>query len=163
MGTALFVITGLMAVGAAVKVVTEKNAVHAALFLILNIISLAVIYLLLGAEFVAAIQVIVYAGAIMVLFLYVAMLSGEAATPEGPDRLAWQRRIAVGAGLILAALIYRAAAESGQGHAVSIGAIGGSPAEVGRLLFTRYALPFEIASLLLLIAMVGAIALAKRR
>lgn len=163
MGTAVLIITGLIAAGTAVMVVKEKNAVHAAVFLILNIVCLAVLYILLGAEFVGAMQVIVYAGAIMVLFLYVVMFSGAAAVPEGSDRLAWQKRVAVGVGLIFFALLARAvalrmAAPVGKGPAVT-----GSPAEVGELLFSQYAIPLEIASLLLLVAMLGAIALAKKR
>lgn len=148
---------------AAAMVVTGRNAVHAALFLIINIVSLAILFLLLGAEFVAAIQIVVYAGAIMVLFLYVVMFSGAAATPEGPDRLAWQRRIAVVAGLMLLVLAVKVISHGGLGPVPAGKQVAGSPAVIGEIVFTQYALPFEIASLLLLVAMVGAIALAKEK
>jgi NADH-quinone oxidoreductase subunit J len=157
-----FVITAAVAVAAAVMVVAEKNAVHAALYLILNIVSLAFLYISLGAEFVGAVQVIVYAGAIMVLFLYVVMFSGAAATPDSRDRLAWQKRIAVGGGLILVALMVRVLKFGGP-RPSAVSSADGSPANIGSLLFTTYALPFEVASLLLLVAMVGAIVLAKGR
>jgi NADH-quinone oxidoreductase subunit J len=154
--------------GFAVLVVTTKDTVHSVLFLVLDFLFVAALYVLLGAPFLAAIQVLVYAGGIVVLYLFVVMLVNLKRPPEAhrdPHRLT-----KVGFGLsvaVLAELAVIAAYDvSGRGAAlVAPGAVmpvTGNTEEVGWLLYTSYLIPFEIASMLLLVAMIGAILLAKR-
>ncbi|MFQ6015825.1 MAG: NADH-quinone oxidoreductase subunit J [Anaerolineae bacterium] len=163
-----FFVAAAVAVLSALAMILSRHAVHSALFLILNFCTIAVLFLLLNAPFIAAIQVVVYAGAIMVLFLFVIMmLNVEQA--EGPlDRLAWQKPVALALTLPLLAEV---------GYVAASGVLGGQPGSftperiaqeghtelIARLLFTDYLYPFEIASILLLVAMVGAVVLAKRR
>ena len=160
----LFLILAAVAIATAVGMLLSRNAVYSALFLVLNFSTVAVFYLLLGAPFIAITQVTVYAGAIMVLFLFVIMLLG---TDELPERtvLPWQKPMAVflavvlmveGVYLILTqktpGLINNAPTES-----------TGSPQAIGNLLFDQYLLPFEVTSILLLVAMVGAIVLTNKK
>jgi len=159
----LFFILAIVAVGAALGMLFARNAVYSALFLILNFATIAVFFLMLGAPFIAMAQVTVYAGAIMVLFLFVIMLLGaELAGTE--ERGGWQRPIALLLTLVLLAesiyLIFtrgRLLSEIGPAAADY-----GSPTAIGELLFNRYLLPFEITSVLLLVAMVGVIILTKK-
>lgn len=157
-----FFVLALVAVGSALGMLLNKNAVYAALFLILNFATMAVFYLMLGAPFVAMTQVAVYAGAIMVLFLFVIMLLGAERLPvaSGFD---WQKPVAVVLGVLLLAeaaaviffreQLFAPIAAAPEGYA--------APAEVGLELFQEYLLPFEITAVLLLAAMVGAIVIAK--
>src|SRR5437016_3635517 len=101
----LFLIFGLGALVTAITMVLYPNPVRSALFLVLNLFCVAVLYLLLNAYFLAAVQIIVYAGAIMVLFLFVIMLLNLGSPDRAVDRLKWQQPAAVGAGLILAAML----------------------------------------------------------
>lgn len=159
----IFLILALVAVASALGMLFGNNAVYSALFLILNFVTVAVFYLLLGAPFIAMAQVTVYAGAIMVLFLFVIMLLGaEKLRRDGT--LAWQQPLAIVLGLILfAEAIYIAFIHGVEPSSVSILKPGfGSPAAVGVVLFNQYLLPFEITSVLLLVAMIGAIFLTKR-
>jgi len=154
----------LVAVASAMGLLLSKNAIYAALNLIMNFITVAVFYLLLGAPFIALTQVTVYAGAIMVLFLFVIMLLGVERLGAGVV-LPWQRPLAI---ILAAVLLFEAGMVifriSGDLPEISIaGANFGSPAAVGEMLFSAYLLPFEIISLLLLVAMVGAIVLTKKR
>jgi len=163
-------ILAALAVGSGLAVILIRNPIYCALSLVVNFFLLAVMYLLLRAEFLAAIQVIVYAGAIMVLFIFVIMLlnlGGE----ETRDKLRVLRPLAFLLGLVLlvevvAALRYRAYAV--ENPALSFPLVSAPPAvtggvrEFGRLLFTDYLLPFEITSVLLLIAIVGAVVLGRK-
>jgi NADH-quinone oxidoreductase subunit J len=155
-----FGLVALVALGTAVGLVVRPNPLHGALFLVANLFSVAVLYLLLQAEFLALAQVIVYAGAIMVLFVFAIMLLIPGRAEEGPDPLARARGWAVPAagllGLLVIVVVGRAGGATGPAAAGDAGAIG-------RLLFTAYLLPFEVTSVLLLAALVGALALAKRR
>ena len=99
----VFTITAVVAIIGAAAMLISKNAVHSALFMLLNFSSIAVLYLLLRAPFLFAVQLIVYAGAIIVLFLFVVMLLGAERAEDEIDRLAWQRPIALAMGLILLA------------------------------------------------------------
>ncbi|MBI1801393.1 MAG: NADH-quinone oxidoreductase subunit J [Chloroflexi bacterium] len=165
---AIFYLVSALAVGCALAMILSKNAVHAALFMVANFGLVAVLYLLLRASFIATIQVIVYAGAIMVLFLFVIMmLNVQEADPRssrGPqDRLFTLGSLAPLLGLgLLGALAYVALGVK-QPAATSGGLVFANIQDVGALLFTRYLYPFEITSLLLLVAMIGAVVLAKRR
>jgi NADH-quinone oxidoreductase subunit J len=159
----LFVVFAGIAVVAAINVVVQRHPISSAVSLIAVMGSLAVLYLLLGAEFLAAAQVIVYAGAIMVLFVFVIMLlnaGGE--TKAGRSFVASLLGVPVLFAL-LALLAYSAARIDPRGTEVQFGGFrGGTAQAVGRALFTTYLLPFEITSILILIAIVGAIVLARK-
>lgn len=164
--TILFYIFAFIALASATAMVLHRNAVYSALFLIVALFAFAGFFVLLNAPFVAAVHIIVYAGAIMVLFLFVIMLLNLKRDPAR-ERLKVTRRtlgvvlvalfmVEIGALLLLA--LQTDASEIGLGQ----GRVGGT-SEIGRALFTAYLLPFEIASLLLLVGMVGAVILAKRK
>lgn len=164
MQVVLFFVLALLAVAGAVGVVLSKNAVYSALALLLNFAVLAVFYIMLNAQFLGVVQVIVYAGAIVVLFLFVIMLIGGQLAPDavtaGSRRPA--RAVALIAGLAaLAGLVYglvsgALAPQTGQVQG------SGSVQAIGQVLFTDYLLPFELASVLLLVAMIGAVVLARK-
>jgi NADH-quinone oxidoreductase subunit J len=158
----LFIILSIAAIGSAIGMLLSKSAVYAALFLVLNFGIVAVFYILLNAPFIAMSQVSVYAGAIMVLFLFVIMLLGTESLPE-TGALPWQRPLAVGLAVILAGeaaylLFIRKVTTAAVPPAVET---FGSPQAVGQALFSGYLLPFEITSVLLLVAMLGAIILTR--
>lgn len=161
----LFLILAVIAVATALGMLFSRNAVYAALYLILNFATVAVIYLLLNAPFIAVAQVTVYAGAIMVLFLFVVMLLGAESTGRVlAGRPWWVQPLPLFLGLVLIAetiyIVYaRLAGSLPQASEVAAGF--GDPAEVGELLFSKYLLPFEATSILLLAAMVGAIVLVR--
>jgi NADH-quinone oxidoreductase subunit J len=151
----------------AVLVVTTKDTVHSVLFLVLDFLFVAALYVLLSAQFLAVIQVLVYAGGIVVLYLFVVMLVNLKRPPEvhqDPNR-----RSALGVGLAVAVLA-EVAVIAAYGYLKPAPALAAAPPipvsgnteEVGWLLYTSYLIPFEIASMLLLVAMIGAIVLAKR-
>jgi NADH-quinone oxidoreductase subunit J len=148
--------------------VLGKNPVHSALFLVLTFFCLAGVYLLLNAQFIAAVQVIVYAGAIMVLFLFVIMLLNLEQEVSSQSGHLLQKVSAVVLSLLLAVSlgsVMTSQVFTGQKGAYSIervNAVGNSEV-IGRLLFTDFLLPFEITSVLLLAAMVGAVILAKKK
>jgi NADH-quinone oxidoreductase subunit J len=160
---AVFALLALIAIGSAVGLVLKKNAIHGALFLVVNLGTVAALYLTLRAEFLAAAQVIVYAGAIMVLFVFAIMVLIPGKEETGPDPRRPYRLLAipVGAGLLveLAVIVSR---RTGRNATPAAAAPGGVEA-IGRLLFTDYLFPFEITSVLLLAAMVGVLVLARRR
>lgn len=162
----LFLALALIAVATAVGMLLSRNAVYSALFLVLNFATVAVFYILLGAPFIAMAQVTVYAGAIMVLFLFVIMLLGTAGLPPS-QVLPWQKPLAISLAAVLAGeALYlllvrsRSAALIAQPEA-SVNTVE-SLRELGTVLFDQYLLPFEVTSVLLLVAMVGAIVLTKR-
>jgi NADH-quinone oxidoreductase subunit J len=155
----LFSIFGLICVAGAVNLLVQRHPINSALSLVVVMGSLAGEYLLLGAEFVAAIQVIVYAGAIMVLFIFVIMLlnAGEEERTNG-SRVAMLIGIPgmlIGSVLLAWVLVERSATPS-----IAVGALPGPPKMIGWLLFHDYLLPFEITSVLVLIAIMGAVVLA---
>jgi NADH-quinone oxidoreductase subunit J len=156
----LFILLALVSIGAALGLLFSRNAVYAALFLVLNFITVAVFYLTLNAPFLAMAQVTVYAGAIMVLFLFVIMLLGTKRLKTKGEHL-WQRRLAVGLGFVLLAEIAALFLAKDQGLIAVVGKEFGSPASIGIELFRAYLLPFEITSILLLVGMIGAIVLTK--
>lgn len=159
----IFVVTGAVAVAAALGMLLSPNAVHSALFLIINFGALAVLFLVLEAPLLAAVQVTVYAGAIMVLFLFVVMLLGAERAEAVRDELRWQRPLGIVLGLALVALIAFVLIAGGPlATPAAAGQDIASPALLGRVLFNDYLLPFEITSILLLVAMVGVILLAGR-
>ena len=159
----LFLVFALIAVICGINVVIQTHPITSALSLVGVMGSLAVLYLLLGAEFLAAAQVIVYAGAIMVLFIFVIMLLNAGAETRRGRSFAVEL---VGAPLLivlLGLLAYFVPRVLPGSPLVHFGGFkGGSVAEVGRALFTQYLLPFEITSVLILIAILGAIVLARK-
>jgi len=158
---ALFTFFGAICVAGAVNLLVQRHPINSALSLVVVMASLAGEYLLLGAEFVAAIQVIVYAGAIMVLFVFVIMLlnAGEEEHSQG-SRVAILLGIP---GVVLGAvLIAWTLLRHSNTEAVSIGALLGDPQTIARLLFRDFLLPFEVTSVLILIAIMGAVVLASR-
>jgi NADH:ubiquinone oxidoreductase subunit 6 (subunit J) len=168
MASVFFFIAGIGAIAGAIGVVVMRNPFYAVLALVFHLLSLAALFLLLQAQFVAAAQVVVYAGAVMVLYVFVVAYVGAAE----PAHL----RAPVGRGQRLTALVFALAlfvelsiAILGSGlkalgtDGPTVPAPFGSPAQIGELLLTRFLLPFEIASYLLLIAAVGAVVLARRR
>jgi NADH-quinone oxidoreductase subunit J len=161
----MFYILGFGAVLAALLMVTSKKPVSAAMSLILTMFLLAGIYVLLDAHLIAALQIIVYAGAIMVLFLFVIMLLN---IQEKDGRLAVKKMLVqfTGVGIVGLLFIIVAKLVTIDNSLVKIGGVAkdfGTTKAVGRMLFTDFILPFEIASILLLAAIVGAVILAKRR
>ena len=162
----IFGIVFIVALGASIAMLFTPNAVHTALFLVLTQVALAVAFLLEGAYFIAALQIILYAGAIMVLFLFVIMLLGVDRTENVRlERLPAQRPLAylTGVGVIAAILLLARTAWVSGAESVAGAADGpGSNIEkLARSLFTRYLLPFEMTSVLLVIAVVGAVVLAR--
>jgi NADH-quinone oxidoreductase subunit J len=151
--------------GFAVLVITTRNTVHSVLFLVLDFLFVAGLYVLLAAEFVAVIQILVYAGGIVVLYLFVVMLVNlkgpvEAyMDPHRQGRLGFALAIAV---LLELGAIAAYSYSRPTPPAAAALPVSGNTQEVGWLLYTSYLIPFEIASMLLLVAMIGAIVLAKR-
>jgi NADH:ubiquinone oxidoreductase subunit 6 (subunit J) len=167
MSTIVFFIAAIGAIAGAIGVVALRNPFYSVLALVGHLLSLAALFLLLRAEFVAAAQVVVYAGAVMVLYLFVVSYIGggslQQLTPGGAS-LRW---IAGGAVLALFAELAVAVLGSGLQAIDSDGAPYvpgfGTPAQIGEALLTKFLFPFEVASLLLLVAAVGAVVLARRR
>jgi NADH-quinone oxidoreductase subunit J len=161
-----FIIFGTIAAASAVLMITRSNPVISALFLILNLASLAGLYLLLNAQFIAVAQVIVYAGAIMVLFLFVIMLL----KPEKEKLFEKHHRIKIFAVIIavlafiqLVYIIFLSNPSSSVSQVVSESVRAGTIEQIGRELYTNYVLPFEAAGFLLLAATIGALVLAKKK
>jgi NADH-quinone oxidoreductase subunit J len=163
-GIIIFLIVGTIAVVAALGMLLSQNAVHAALFLILNFACVAVFYLLLNAPFLAMVQITVYAGAIMVLFLFVIMLLGAERVPL-TSTLRWQAPLGVALALLLlgtaAFAIISGGIDLSPPELASEAETFGGPFNVGEVLFESYLLPFELTSVLLLVAMIGAVVLTK--
>ncbi len=163
----LFFVLAAVAFASAVGLLVSRNAVYAALFLVLNFASVAVFYLILGAPFIALAQVTVYAGAIMVLFLFVIMLLGAEKLPRG-NVLPWQRPVAIGLTVVLLAeaglLLFQRLTTISTQLANPDAAVNTTAAlqSLALLLFNQYLLPFEVTSILLLVAMVGVIVLTKK-
>ena len=157
----LFLAFGAVCVGGSVNLLAQRHPINSALSLIAVMAALAGEYLLLGAEFVAAVQVIVYAGAIMVLFVFVIMLlnAGEEEETKGS-----QVALLLGVPGVLTASVLVAwvvLRHSGT-EAVAIGALPGRPTDIAQLLFHDFLLPFEVTSVLILIAIMGAVVLASK-
>ena len=149
-----------VAVASGLAMMLSQNAVYSALFLVINFTVVAVLFLILGAPFIAMLQITVYAGAIMVLFIFVIMLLGGERLPAPQQRLRWQQPLAVVLVLALLALAGYVFAQGAAPAAVLAEPQDyGSPAALGLLLFTKYLFPFEFTSLLLLVAMIGVVVL----
>jgi NADH-quinone oxidoreductase subunit J len=152
----------VVAVAAGVGVIVQRNAVWSALFLLVNFCCLAGLYLLLNAQFVALVQVIIYAGAIVVLFLFVVMLLGMENAEETPDPRRYQRIAGVLLGTLLLAGVVWALIVSVGGWVRPLIRTD-NVREIGAAMLTDFAIPFELASIVLLVAIIGAVVLAKQR
>jgi len=157
----LFFFFAALAAGAAINVLVQKHVLYSALSLILMLTAMSGLFILLRADFLAVIQIIVYAGAIMVLFVFVIMLLNLPADEDGADRLRWLKFIGIPLGLFFLFLVGATVwnVEGGSGPRSNF---TGSPQAIGHSLFTDYVLPFEATSLLILIALVGAVVFAKK-
>ncbi len=168
-----FFVLAVASVASALGVILFKNAVNSALSLILTLLFLALFYLQLGAMFIAIVQILIYAGAIMVLFLFVVtMLASEADDTELHDRIPWQRWIAAILGLVLVgALSYllftgtaidNSAKATGANQLSQVVNSQGNIEAFGLALFHGFAFPFEVTSLLIIVAILGAMVLGRR-
>jgi NADH-quinone oxidoreductase subunit J len=166
----VFGITFVVAFGSALAMLFARNAVHVALFLVAGQVALAVTFLLQGAYFVAVVQIIIYAGAIMVLFLFVIMLLGVDFREALVEPLPGQRPLAIGLGALFAAEITYVAvrgvdlvvAGGGEDALARLNHNPGNVVAIARSMFSSYLLPFETTSLLLVVAIVGVMVLARR-
>jgi NADH-quinone oxidoreductase subunit J len=167
----MFVVLAVAAVVTSLMMVTRKNAIHSALWMIATFFTMAVIYLLLNAQFIAVAQVMVYAGAIMMLILFVIMLvqmetSGQGGSTvrrsQGARTAGALITVILLAELVFGALYYQMTGRSGDYPAAVVNSIG-NVRTVGALLYGQYLFPFEVASILLLVGIVGAVVIARRK
>jgi NADH-quinone oxidoreductase subunit J len=159
---AVWVVAAFACLGSGIAVVSFSNPFYSALSLIGNLASLAVLYLLLSAEFVAAAQVLVYAGAVMVMFLFVIGYLGERADAPWAGGPSWQKvgAVAASAALFVEVIVVIGLKTSGRlAHAAPTGPTFGRPYDIGRLFLTDHLLAFEITSIVLLVAAVGGVVL----
>ena len=161
----LFIVFAIIAVASALNILLQRNPMYSALSLIGTLVCLSALYIMLRAQFIAAIQIVVYAGAIMVLFVFVIMLLNTPREQANVDKQKWLRALAIPfAGLLLAEasyVVWRVPARTMP--PIDSSSIGiGTTYSVGTRLFTDYLLPFEVTSVLILMAIVGAMVLARR-
>jgi NADH-quinone oxidoreductase subunit J len=158
----VFIILAILAVAAGVGVIAQRSAVRSALFLLVNFCCLAGIYILLNAQFVALVQVAIYAGAIVVLFLFVVMLLGLERSEETPDlrRTQWIAGVLLGI-LFLAGIVW--ALIPMEAGSVQVLTRADNVRQIGTVLLTDLAIPFELTAVILLVAIIGAVVLAKKR
>jgi len=159
----LFWVFAVPLIVSAAGVLVARNPVHAAMSLVAAFFFLAGIYVLLTAHLIAFIQVIVYAGAIMVLFLFVIMLLSLSDEELGVDRMSAMKWAGLAGVAGLVYVVVRAISQSSGQMMRTVGADYGTVKAVGRILFTQYLLPFEATSVLLLVAIVGAVVVSKKR
>ena len=162
----IFFIMAAIALGAAIGMVLARNPVHSALLLVTVLIAIAVMFLLQDAQLLAAVQIIVYAGAIVVLFLFVIMLLGVDRSESLEDPVRSQRPAAIALGVIgLAEVLFLAGRHWATGASSGPGlhsGPGGNVEHVARAIFTDYLWPFEVLTILLVVAVVGGVVLARR-
>lgn len=156
----VFLVVAAVSGFAAVRLVTNKNLVHAALYLVVTLLGMAIIFLLLTAEFVAWVQVLIYVGAVIVLLLFGLMLTRAQIGKTALDRQ--QRWVAGPVAFVLFAVTTPVLWRFFDGQTIDLNQEGGNTAELGTEIFTNFVLPFEVVSVLLLAALVGAVFLAKR-
>jgi NADH-quinone oxidoreductase subunit J len=163
MGAIAFYVLALLMIASALVVITHRNPVTAAVALAFNLVAIAAMFLVLGAQFIGLLQVIVYAGAIMVLILFVIMLLNLREEERGHPARTFQRLLAPLVSVLFAAVLGRALWSSAPSAFPAKPEGFGTAAILGKELFTRYFYPFEAVSLLLVVAMIGAVLLAKRK
>ena len=164
MALLFFILVGAVSLAAALGVVMSRQPVHSALFLLTNFASLAVLYVTLDAQFLAAAQVIVYAGGIVILILFVIMLIGGDTNDFSAAQRAWSRTVGIALGVILLLTISYSVLSRMIAPPEDASALlqGGAPKAVGIALFTDYVLPFELIAILLLVALIGALVLGRQ-
>ncbi len=160
-----FIVVGLIAFLSAFFVVKSEDPVRSAIGLVVNFLAIAVAYFMLGAEFLGITQVMVYAGAIMVLFLFVVMILKLGSRDKAADKQPIQRTLAVllGAALLAMMMSVVVGLDGSVAGSIEVGPEFGKPQTIGKVLFTAYVWPFLLASILLLVGVVGSILLAKRK
>jgi NADH-quinone oxidoreductase subunit J len=166
MSAVLFFIAAIGALGGAIGVVLLRNPFYSVLSLVIHLVSLAALFLLLRAEFVAAAQVVVYAGAVMVLYVFVVAYVGggiESAARSGAALRVLGPLFALAVAIELCVALLGSALKGISGHGAPYISGFGTPRQIGQLFLTTYLFPFEVASLLLLVSAVGAVVLARRR
>ncbi|MCA9929189.1 MAG: NADH-quinone oxidoreductase subunit J [Anaerolineales bacterium] len=159
----VFAILAVIAIFSAIMMFINHNAVYSALWLVLNFATIGVFYLILNAPFIAMVQITVYAGAIMVLFLFVIMLLGVEPLAGVRGSELWQRIAATFLGVVLVGVLTLVLFQGGAGTGSPSAAIDTSPAALGLRLFEGYVFPFEITGVLLLVAMIGVVVLNQRK
>lgn len=162
----VFTILALIAIASALGMLLSRNAVHSALFLVLNFTTIAAFFLLLNAPFLFVIQITIYAGAIMVLFLFVVMLLGaeQLRQPPTTEIGLWQVPVAlVLAAALLGTFVYLLVNGAATAGILSEAVLDAGPAAIGLRLFEAYVFPFEVASILLLVAMIGVVVLRTKK
>lgn len=158
-----FIVIGAVSLAAAAGVVVSRLPVHSALFLLVHFVTLAVMYVTLEAQFLAAAQVIIYAGGIVILILFVIMLIGSEKIETRAGHRIWTPYAGLLLGIVLiASLINAIVGGTPPGAATNPAIQGGDPEVLGIALFTRYILPFELVAVLLLVALLGALLLGRR-
>jgi NADH-quinone oxidoreductase subunit J len=161
----VFWVAAFLALAGALGVVVQRNPFYSVLSLVVHLVALAVLFLLLRAEFLAASQVIVYAGAVMVLYVYVFAYVGGLEDPLTEPNATIRALAPLFAGGLLAELsiaILGSSLKAIDTHGAGVAAGFGSPAQIGELFLTKFLVPFEVVSLLLLVAAVGAVVLARQ-
>lgn len=165
MVTYIFILLATLAIASALATIMSKSTVNSALFLVLNMVALAGVYLLLKAQFLAVVQILVYAGAIMVLFLFVIMLLNVEDEQSMFSKFTFKYAFGVFLGVIVAAQILYAVASFTDilpdisGEMVYVGTVEA----IGTTMFTEYLFPFEVTAILLTVAVVGALFIAQRK
>jgi len=161
METAIFIPAATLAVAGAVGMIVARRPVHSVLAMLVALAALAVLYLLLSAEFIAVVQVLLYAGAIVVLFLFVIMLVHMQMGEEAPDPVPWVRPGVLLIGAVLLGGLLSAVVRGQPVPRAAPGPDFGTAEAVGRAIFTRFLLPFELASIILLVGIVAAVVLSR--
>lgn len=159
----IFFILAAIAIAAAVGMLTSRNAVHSALFLVLNFATIAVFYIILNAPFIGMVQITVYAGAIMVLFLFVIMLLGGEKLVGVRSGDKWQLGLALVLGVVLVSVFVVVLVQGGDVVGGGTAVIDTSPIALGLRLFEGYTFPFEVTGVLLLTAMIGVVVLGRKK
>lgn len=171
MSIAFFAVIAAISIAAAIGVITSRQPVHSALFLLANFATLAILYVTLEAQFLAAVQIIIYAGGIVILILFVIMLLGSEDIPADESR-PWTAYAGIVLGIIMLGGIASGTIGAFSGvelptQTLADGTVtsmleGGAPKSVGMELFTKYLLPFEMTAILILVALLGALLLGRR-
>jgi NADH-quinone oxidoreductase subunit J len=156
-----FIVIGAVCLASAIGVISSRHPIHSALYLLVNFISLAVLYVTLEAQFLAAAQVIIYAGGIVILILFVIMLIGSEKIETRAPHRSWTPYAGILLGVTLISSMIYSFVETPDASTATAIINGGAPETVGLELFTKYILPFEMTAVLLLVALLGALLLAR--
>ena len=166
METLIFFILALIATGSAINILAQRHPIYSALSLILTFIALAGIYIQMRAEFIAVMQIVIYTGAIMVLFVFVIMLLNARQDPVPVHSLHLINYFGLPLSILLLVQVSFVLFKAYSGYGISLSSpslnLGGNTAAIGKELYTHYVLPFEVTSILLLVAIIGAIVMAKK-